>query len=80
MHAHVTASAAARQSAAEAGRDGMKTVKANTYTGLSLQEARQILNVQDPDDLEALRKVRLADPGWTVFVINFYVVYRSTEL
>ena len=63
------ASAAARQSAAEAGKDGMKTVKANTYTGLSLQEARQILNVQDPDNLEALRKVYIRTSHCAVLLV-----------
>lgn len=50
------ASAATRRAAAEAGKDGSKTVKANTFTGMSLQEAQQILNVQDVQDLEKLRK------------------------
>ena len=53
----ILASAAARQAAAEAGQDGTKTVKANAYTGMSIQEARQILNVQDLEDFELLRKV-----------------------
>lgn len=57
MFRFIIASANARRAAAEAGKDGSKTVKANAYTGLSLQEATQILNVSDIEDLETLRKV-----------------------
>lgn len=48
---------AARRAAEEAGRDGAKTVKANTYTGMSLQEALQILNVKDLENIELVKKV-----------------------
>lgn len=53
----LSASAAARRAAAETGKDGAKTVKANTFTGLSLEESKQILNVTDLEDVESLRKV-----------------------
>jgi len=51
------ASMAARRAAEEAGRDGAKASKANTYTGMTLQEAKQILNVQNLEDIDGVRKV-----------------------
>lgn len=51
------ATAAARKAATEAGRDANKAAKANTFTGMSLQEAKDILNVSDLKDLETVRKV-----------------------
>ena len=51
------ATAAARKAASEAGRDGNKTIKANAFTGLSVQEAKQILNINDLEDLEKIRTV-----------------------
>ena len=53
----LTASAAVKKAASEAGRDGTKTVKANTFTGLSLDESKQILNVSSLDDIQSVRKV-----------------------
>ncbi|XP_003388058.1 PREDICTED: mitochondrial import inner membrane translocase subunit tim16-like [Amphimedon queenslandica] len=50
------ATAAARKAATEAGRDANKAAKASTYTGLSLQEAKSILSVDDLENLEAIRK------------------------
>ena len=52
------AAASARRAAEEAGRDGRRAAKASSYTGMSLHEARQILNVQDVSDTEAIKKVR----------------------
>ena len=63
------ASAAARRSAAEAGRDGTKTVKADTFTGMPLQEAKQVLNVQDLDDVEQIRTVCLLSKEKVLFDI-----------
>ena len=51
------ATVAARKAAEEAGRDGNRAARAASFTGISLQEAQQILNVKDLDDMEAIRKV-----------------------
>lgn len=47
---------AARRAAEEAGRDGTKAAQAASFTGISLQEAQQILNIKDIDDIEIIRK------------------------
>ena len=57
MFSILLATAAARKATSEAGQDVNKTVKANAFTGLSVQEAKQILNVNDLEDLEKIRKV-----------------------
>ena len=57
MFSILLATAAARKAASEAGRDVNKTVKANAFTGLSVQEAKQILNINDLEDLEKIRTV-----------------------
>ena len=49
----------ARKTANEAGKDGIKTAKANAYTGMQLEEAKQIIGVNNLDDLDAIRKVYL---------------------
>ena len=56
------ASMAARRAAEEAGRDGAKAAKANTYTGMTLQEAKQILNVQNMEKIDSIRKVQYELP------------------
>ena len=48
---------AARKAAEQAGRDGTKAARAVSYTGLSLQEAQQILNLKDIDNIDSIRKV-----------------------
>jgi hypothetical protein len=48
---------AARRAAEEAGRDGTRAARAASSTGISLQEAQQILNIKNIDDIEAIRKV-----------------------
>lgn len=47
----------ARQAAEEAGRSGTQAAKASSLTGMSLTEAKQILNIQDLEDLDTIRKV-----------------------
>lgn len=47
----------ARQEAEKAGRSGTNSAKASAFTGMSLQEAKQILNVKEVEDIEAIRKV-----------------------
>ena len=49
----------AKQAAEEAGRSGTNAAKANSFTGISLQEAKQILNVKDIENIEGVRKVQL---------------------
>ena len=53
------ATAAARRAAEEAGRSGPQAAKASALTGMGLKEAKQILNVEDMHNIEAVRKVRL---------------------
>ena len=48
---------AARRAAEAAGRDGNKAAQAVSSTGITLQEAQQILNLKDIDDVETIRKV-----------------------
>ena len=78
----IVATAAARRSAAEAGRDGAKTVKADTFTGMSLQEAKQVLDVQDLDDLEQIRKVCLLTKSKNMFdnVPTYKLMYTEGML
>ncbi|KAL5012279.1 hypothetical protein ScPMuIL_010830 [Solemya velum] len=49
---------ASQQAAAQAGggRRGTKQATSDNLTGISIQEAKQILNVQDPSDEEAIEK------------------------
>lgn len=47
----------ARQAAEEAGRSGTNAAKANSYTGMNLQEAKQILDIKDVEDVDVIRKV-----------------------
>ena len=51
------ATVAARRAAEAAGRDGNKAAQAVSSTGITLQEAQQILNLKDIDDVENIRKV-----------------------
>lgn len=60
-----TAAASARRAAEEAGRDGRRAAKASSYTGMSLHEARQILNVRDVSDTEAVKKVKRHCTTWS---------------
>ncbi len=48
---------AARQAAEAAGRDGAKAARNHAYSGMSLQEAKQILHVPNTEDVEAIQKV-----------------------
>ena len=41
------ASAAARAAATEAGKSAAETVKPKTFSGMNIEEAKQILNVKD---------------------------------
>ncbi len=50
---------AARQEAEQAGRSGTNAAKASAFTGMSLQEAKQILNIKEVEDVDIIRKVRL---------------------
>lgn len=54
------ATAAARRAAEGEGRSGSQAAKATAIAGMELKEAKQILNVQDIHDIEALRKVWLS--------------------
>lgn len=56
-HTYCSETMKARQAAEEAGRSGTQAAKANNITGMSLTEAKQILNIQDLKDLPAIRKV-----------------------
>ncbi len=47
----------ARNAAEAAGRSGTNAAKASSLTGMSLGEAKQILNVKDLENLEAIKKV-----------------------
>ena len=51
------ATAAARRSAEEAGRSGSNAAKASALTGMNVAEAKQILNIEDIHNIEAIRKV-----------------------
>ena len=48
----------ARRAAAEAGRGGSKAARAASYTGISLKEAQEILNIKDIDDIEVNMKFK----------------------
>ena len=50
---------AARRAAEEAGKSGPQAAKASALTGMALKEAKQILNVEDIHNIEAVRKVGL---------------------
>ena len=50
-------SMSARNAAEAAGRSGTNAAKANSLTGMSVEEARQILNIKDLEDTELIRKV-----------------------
>ena len=52
------AASATKQAAEQSGRDGAKSVKASAYTGMSLEEAKQILNIRELNDLEVVAKVK----------------------
>ena len=47
----------ARQAAEEAGRSGTQAAKASSFTGMSLGEAKSILNVEDINNQAAVVKV-----------------------
>ena len=53
----VVESMSARNAAEAAGRSGTNAAKASSLTGMSLGEAKQILNVKDLENLEAIKKV-----------------------
>ena len=55
----LTATVAARRAAEEAGRDGHKAARAASYTGMSLQEAQQILNIRDLENVDSIKQVRV---------------------
>lgn len=50
------ATMAARQEAEKAGRSGTNAAKASALTGMNLQEAKQILNIKDVENIEGIRK------------------------
>lgn len=52
------AASATKKAAEQSGRDGANSVKASAYTGMSLEEAKQILNVRELNDLDAVAKVK----------------------
>ena len=68
------ATSAARKAATEAGRDANRTVKATATTGLSLPEAKQILNIDDLENLEYVRKVTLILVLSTVISFSFRIM------
>ena len=47
----------ARATAEEAGRSGSQAAKASSFTGISLDEAKQILDVRDLNDIPSILKV-----------------------
>lgn len=47
----------ARKAAEEAGRSGSQAAKASSLTGMNLSEAKQILNLQDLDNMDVIKKV-----------------------
>lgn len=49
----------AHKTAEEAGRSGTQAAKASSFTGMSLDEAKQILNVQDLTDTPTILKVQV---------------------
>jgi import inner membrane translocase subunit TIM16 len=49
------ATAASRRAASETGKSVNNAVKANAFTGLSLQEAKQILNIDNHEDITKIR-------------------------
>lgn len=53
-----SATTSARKTAEEAGRSGTQAAKASNLTGMGLSEAKQILNVQDLEDISGIKKVR----------------------
>ena len=67
-----TATMAARRAAEEAGRDGTRAARAASFTGMPLQEAEQILNLKDIDDLDAIRKVKQSLKQFTYTVLHIY--------
>jgi import inner membrane translocase subunit TIM16 len=56
LREEMQAGTAAKAAASESGKDATKTVKHNAYTGMSIEEALQILNVKDVSDVEAYTK------------------------
>ena len=54
----------AHKTAEEAGRSGTRAAKASSITGMSLGEAKQILNVQDLENIGHIRKVRCCIVLW----------------
>ena len=69
------ATAATRRAATESGKDARKSVKANAFTGLSLQEAKQILNINDLHDIPKIRTV-----SFRVDVIYTLRDYRTMNI
>ncbi len=63
---------AARQAAEAAGRDGAKAARNHTYSGMSLQEAKQILNVDNLEDVEVIRKASLWKPCLQEWLVICY--------
>ena len=59
------ATVSARQAAEDAGRSGIQAAKASNITGMSLSEAKQILNVKDLESMEIIKKVCVIFAGVT---------------
>lgn len=54
-----SATVSARNAAEGAGRNGAQAAKASSLTGMSLDEAKQILNVRDLKDTPTILKVTI---------------------
>lgn len=74
----------AREAAEEAGRSGSQAAKASSLTGMSLGEAKQILNVQDLKDpasvlknYEHLFKINAKQTGGSFYLQS--KVFRARE-
>lgn len=52
-----SATMSAHKTAEEAGRSGSQAAKASSLTGMSLGEAKQILNIEDLKDTPSILKV-----------------------
>lgn len=72
------ASMSARHTAEEEGRSGSKAAQASSLTGISLNEAKQILNVQNLDDTAAILKVQDECKG-TLVICNDFTSTQNYE-
>lgn len=57
----------ARQAAEDAGRSGTQAAKASNITGMSISEAKQILNVKDLENIGTIKKVKLTPLNKTLW-------------